>query len=221
MKKIITIVIIVLLAVGFGYFLFKISPQKTGNNPSLGDLNLSQVKDIKEPRPVEAGDYILGNPAAANTLVVYEDFECPACANFSPIVLQVPSQLKDTKVIFRHYPLPQHTLAVPAAYAAEAAGLQGQFWKYYEQLYIRQNEWNNLTDPTQKFVDIASQVGGINIDQFKNDMLGKKGKSKIEKDITEAMGLKIGGTPTIYFNNKLLELGAIDKIKQQAEKLYK
>ena len=95
------------------------------------------------------------------------------------------------------------------------------FWKYYEQLYIRQNEWNNLTDPTQKFIDIASQVGGINIDQFKNDMLGKKGKSKIEKDITEAMGLKIGGTPTIYFNNKLLELGAIDKIKQQAEKLYK
>lgn len=221
MKKIITIIIIVLLAVGFGYFLFKISPQKTGSNPGLSDLNLPPAKDIQEPRPVELGDYILGNPSAVNTLVVYEDFECPACANFSPIILQIPSQLKDTKVVFRHYPLPQHTLAVPAAFAAEAAGFQGQFWKYYEQLYVRQNEWNNLTDPTQKFVDIALQVGGINTDQFKNDMLAKKGKAKIEADITEATGLKISGTPTIYFNNKLLELGVIDKIKQQAEKLYK
>lgn len=219
-KKIITISIIVLLVLGFGYFLFKISPKPITTDSTWKDLNLSQTPEIIEPREVDAGDYVLGDPSAKNILVVYEDFECPACANFSPIILQIPSQLKDTKVVFRHYPLPQHNLALSAAYAAEAAGLQENFWEYYEQLYAKQNEWNNLADPLDKFVEIASQMGKIDVNKFKNDILEKKGKVKIEKDISEALGLKIGGTPTIYFNGKVLELGNIDKIKQQAEKLY-
>jgi protein-disulfide isomerase len=34
------------------------------------------------------------------------------------------------------------------------------------------------------------------------------------------MALQVQGTPTLFFNGKQIELGSVDKIKQQAEPLY-
>jgi protein-disulfide isomerase len=226
MKRNITIVIIVLLALGLGFYLFKISPQEsqTPNNGAYGnDFNLTKTENITQPRPAGNGDFVLGNPGAKNTAVVYEDFECPACATFYPIVEQIPSALTDTKVVFRHYPLPQHVDAIPAAYAAEAAGAQGKFWEIYKLLYDTQNQWASLEGQqlTDKFVQIAQQAGVPDVNKFKADMQNKIGKDKIQTDITEGNSLKLQGTPTLYFNGKMLDVGNIDSIKSQAEKFYK
>lgn len=219
-KKIVSIVLVVLVVLGFSYFLYKISPEQK-NSQSTGEFNISDVKQVSEPRDIGAGDYVSGNLNAKNTFIVYEDFQCPACANFYPEVKKAVTELKDTRVVFRHFPLDQHTKAPLAAYAAEAAGAQGKFWEMYENLYSTQNEWSNLPDANLYLRTLAERSGVKDLEKFSQDVTQKIGKAKIETDMKEALGLGVNATPTVYFNGKKLELGNIQQLKTQAEKLYK
>lgn len=221
MKKTITISVIVLVALGLGYYLFKISPQPV-TPAGQSDFDLSGVKPLSAPREVDSHDYILGNRSAKNTLVAYEDFECPACAAIRPVLEQVTSTFKDTKVVYRHFPLYQiHPNAIAAAYAAESAGAQGKFWEMYDQLYESQNDWATLANPIDKFVELAKNAGVANLEQFKSDTEGKKYKDNIQADLVEANGLNVGGTPTLYFNGHLLQNGNLADLQKQAEPFYK
>lgn len=219
-KKVISIVLVLLVVLGFSYFLYKISPKESSPG-SFSDFDISGIKAASAPREIESGDYVKGNPLAKNTFVVYEDFECPACANFAPVVESVPTELKDTKVVFRHFPLSQHKKAATAAYAAEAAGAQGKFWEMYSSLYGTQAEWSGIADPLSYFQNLASRIGVSDLEKFSADVQGKIGKSKIETDLKEALGMQVNATPTVYFNGQKLELGDISTLKNQAEKLYK
>ncbi|PIR96048.1 MAG: hypothetical protein COT92_03175 [Candidatus Doudnabacteria bacterium CG10_big_fil_rev_8_21_14_0_10_42_18] len=222
MKRNITIVIIVILALGFGYFLFRISPEQGTGVPGAGSLELGEIQAVNEPRPLESGDHVLGNIDAKNTLIAYEDLQCSACASFEPILKQVAAELTDTKLVFRHYPLPSlHKNAVVAAFSAEAAAVQGKFWEYSSALYQKQRDWENLTNPIEKFAEIAGSVGISDIERFKNETENQAYKDKIEADLREALGLNLRGTPSLIFNGQLLELGSAEQIKAQAETFYK
>jgi protein-disulfide isomerase len=219
MKRVITIVIIVVLAVGFGFFLYKMSPQ-TPVATSV-DFNLSDLPELKQPRNTESDDHILGNPQAKNTIVAYEDIQCPACAQFEPTLKALPSVLEDTKVVFRHFPLLSlHKNAAVAALASEAASAQGKFWEFSQIAYDSQTQWSTLSDPVEKFVEYASAAGVADVEKFKNETQNQAYKARVEKDLREAMALQVQGTPTLFFNGKQIELGSVDKIKQQAEPLY-
>ncbi len=65
------------------------------------------------------------------TLAVFEDYQCPFCANFFPIPYFVEAEFGENVIVERyHLPLENiHPLARRYAYAAEAAEEQG---KYYE-----------------------------------------------------------------------------------------
>lgn len=220
MRKIVTIVIVVLVVVGFAIFLFKISPAEQAAIPQE-DFDYSQVKKLTEPRPVDAQDHVQGNPNAKNTFIAYEDFQCPGCAAYNNDLKRVTSEFKDTKFVFRYYPLTQiHQNAVTAAYAGEAAGAQGKFWELHDVLFEKQAEWEGLKNPIDKFAEYASSVGVSDIQKFKDDITSKKFKPKVQTDLFEAMGLDLQGTPSFYFNGKPLTYGSFDSLKSQAEKLY-
>jgi len=218
MKKVVTIVLIALLAVGFGYFLFKISPQTADTN-----LNGNDIQSLSQPSEVGSADHILGNPEAKNTLIIFEDFQCPACANFNQqVITKIPTELKDTKVVFRHFPLIQiHKNTVPAANAAEAAGAQGKFWDFANLAYEKQADWSNLADPSLYFETLAQQIGVKDMDKFKLDVQNQTYKDKIETNYRESLALNLQGTPSVFYNGQPLQLGDLASIKQQAEKLYK
>lgn len=220
MKKIITVGIVVVLALILGWYLFKISG---GGQTTGGDnFNLDNIKQAEKPREMEADDHILGSPQARNTMVAYEDFQCPACANYEPILKSFPTELKDTKVVFRHFPLTSlHKNAVAAAYASEAAAAQGKFFEFVDLVYGKQSDWSSLADPVESFVGIARDAGVANLEQFRSDLTGKKYKSRVEKDVREGYSLNLQGTPALYFNGVKLELAGLDGIKQQVDKLYK
>jgi hypothetical protein len=90
------------------------------------------------PRPVSAAvgnwadleqaGHRIGPASAKLTIVEFGDFECPACGEFEHTLQQVRRAYpKDVAVVFRHWPLPYHKLAYPAARAAECAADQGRF----------------------------------------------------------------------------------------------
>jgi protein-disulfide isomerase len=219
MKKVITIVIITLLVLGFGYFLFKISPeQEQTQQQTAGDFDLSSAKKISEPAPATAQDHILGNPNAKNTLLVYEDYQCPSCAFSADTLKQLSEQLPDTKFVFRNFPLYQiHKNAISSSYAAESAGEQGKYWEMHDLLYKNQDSWASLPDPMEYFIGLAKEAGVANLDQFKTGITSKKFKNKIQKDLIEGISLSIPGTPTIYFNGKVIKNDSLENMKKQAE----
>src|SRR3989338_11006306 len=75
---------------------------------------------------INADDHLSGSASAPIKFIEYGDFQCPACAAYFPMVQQLQKEFGDSVVfVFRNFPLRQHANAVPAAQAAEAAGLQG------------------------------------------------------------------------------------------------
>ena len=62
-------------------------------------------------------------------LIEFSDFQCPFCQRANPTVDQVLKTYGDQiRFVYRHYPLPNHPNARPAAEAAACADEQGQFW---------------------------------------------------------------------------------------------
>ncbi len=226
MKKIITIVIIVLIVLGFGYFLFKISPQQTQQSASTSynaALNTSAVRAISTPPAFNPSvDHYQGSASAKNEFIEYADFECPACADYSDMLKQVPTVFKDTVFVFRYFPLAQiHPNTVEACLAAEAAGAQGKYWEMHDILFKNQADWEGLSDPLDTFAGYAQSIGVANIDQFKGDITSKKYLSVIQDDSNQALGLNLPGTPSFFFNGHILQSTDIAGMEKQAEQYYK
>ncbi|HYV33860.1 MAG TPA: thioredoxin domain-containing protein [Candidatus Limnocylindria bacterium] len=221
MKKTASIIIIVLVCLGFAYFLFKISPDtpapSTTNYNSA--LNTSQPQAISQPPAFDpATDHYLGSPKAKNVFIEYGDMQCPACAAYSDILNQVPATFTDTVFVFRYFPLIQiHKNSVESALAVEAAGAQGKFWEMHDLLFAKQPDWEGMDEPMDTFVAYAQQVGVTNIDQFKNDITSKKYLASIQKGFTEAAGLNLPGTPSLFFNGHVLKNQDLNGLKTQAQ----
>src|SRR5262252_6663064 len=80
--------------------------------------------------------HVRGQEAATITLEEFADFECPACGQFYPILKSIESEYStQVRVIFREFPLVQHTHARAAGEVAEAAGMQNKFWEMHDLLY--------------------------------------------------------------------------------------
>ncbi len=220
-KKIATIVIIVLVVLGFGYYLFKISPSTqdsstTGYNSSL---NLSDFKPISGPPAFDPStDHYLGSPTAKNVFIEYGDLECPYCAAYNSMLEQIPSQFPDTVFVFRYFPLVEiHPNSVEGALAAEAAGAQGKYWQMHDILFQKQADWESLSDPLDQFAQYAQSVGVANITQFKSDITGKKYLPAIQNDNNQALGLNLQGTPSYFFNGHPLQIATtIQGLEQEA-----
>ena len=85
-----------------------------------------------------------------------------------------------------------------AAIAAMAAGKQGKFWDFHDQLF---REYNQLSD--QKIKDIAKSLG-LNMAEFENQMKNPSILKQIEKDMSDGHRADVTGTPTVFINGRRL-----------------
>lgn len=185
--------IVVLAVVGFlGYkfvnFLQAPAPQ---TNPELVNINDK--------------DHVRGNKDAKAVLVEYGDFQCPACGTYYPLVKNLEKDFPDNlAVVFRNFPLTTiHQNAMNGAKAAEAANLQGKFWKMHDMLFENQDEWSGLSNPEDTFISYAEKIG-IDKDKFQADYKSQEVQDKINADVKIANQLGINATPTFYLNGKKL-----------------
>lgn len=146
--------------------------------------------------------HIKGNPEAAITLVEFSDFQCPACAQAHPVVEDVLKEFGDKiKFEYKHFPLPGHPLAEPAARAAEAAGQQGKFFEFYNLLFENQNAWTKSANPTAVFVQYAEELG-LDVQKFRQHMKSSLLSDHIDANRKEGFELGVTGTPTFFLNGE-------------------
>ncbi|MDH5674232.1 MAG: DsbA family protein [Myxococcales bacterium] len=143
------------------------------------------------------GGHVRGAPMARVSIVEFSDFQCPYCGQAHPELKRILSEF-DGKVnlLFKHYPLPSHSRAEPAARAAEAAGRQGKFWEMHDLLFDHQRQ---LED-----VDLRgyAQTLGLDAERFAKDLEDPEVAAKVEADRKEGEAADIKGTPSIFINGR-------------------
>lgn len=211
-KHFIFIALAVVAVLGIGFFL-----AAHENSSVAGSVADQKVLQGTEP-------HVLGAATAKVQIVEFGDYQCPACAAVYPVLKQVSEKYKDDpnfKFVFRHFPLPQHQNAIPAAMAAEAAGLQGKFWEMHDLLYSHQNDWAELPNASALFMSYAQQLG-LDQNKFSQDLKNQKLVEKINADQSDGLSLGINATPTIYVNGKKLNaLPTFNELDQQITDLLK
>ena len=146
--------------------------------------------------------HVRGAANAVVTLEEYGDFQCPPCGRLAGPLEQIEHDYGSRlRVIFRNFPFTIHEHAHEAAYAAEAAGLQGHFWEMHDLLYREQATWANTNDVQPLFESYAGTIG-LNLERFKKDAGGEQVKAKVESDRKRVEQLGVRNTPTIFINNE-------------------
>lgn len=138
-----------------------------------------------------------GSEHATATIVVFSDFECPYCAVAAAMLDRLLNNHKDTlRVVMKHFPLPQHEMAFPAAKASVTAGLQGKFWPMHDALFKEQSALS------MSFFEKQAKAIGLNVNQFRKDMRSEATEAQVNSDMEEAKRLGIRGTPTLFINGR-------------------
>ena len=143
------------------------------------------------------GSPFLGPENAPVTIAVFDDYECPYCAKMESVFSQLLAKYpKDVKLVIKQYPLRKHPNARQAAIAVLAAHKQGKFWEFHSQLLA------NHAELSPRKLDEIAESFGLDMDQFKKDILSEDSLSLIVRDIMEGKNIGVSGTPSIFLNGK-------------------
>ena len=112
--------------------------------------------------------------------------------------------------VFRHFPLfTVHRHASVAAQAAEAAGMQGQFWAMHDLLYRNQDRLDppDLTHHALKL--------GLDVYRFEHDLGSGAYLKRVEADYKSGQASGVRGTPALFINGQRfsgeVELAALNR----------
>ncbi|MGA9995231.1 MAG: thioredoxin domain-containing protein [Pyrinomonadaceae bacterium] len=171
--------------------------------------------DSKQKSPVAAparqdlhmadGAHVTGPESAPILIEEFGDYQCPPCGKLYPDLNKIEDEYKNqARLVFRHFPITaRHPNAMPAAQAAEAAGLQGKFWQMHDMLYQNQDAWKDEKDARSVFIKYAQDLG-LDAARFQRDLDGPEVARRIADDDKRAQSLQVTGTPTVFINGHQL-----------------
>ena len=149
--------------------------------------------------PREPGDPVRGVAGARVEIVEFSDFECPYCRQLLPVLEKLLAKhLPDVRLVWKHFPLPMHQHAGPAAEAAACAGEQGRFWEYAERLF--DNQLALERDDLRRY---ASDVG-LDVPRFVACVASVRHRSTVERDMEAGRRLGVAATPTVFINGRMV-----------------
>jgi len=187
------IIAALVVVLGLSFFLSK-------GTPTAKEVNLDPSAPIGSAK---------GEMDAPVKIVEYSDLQCPACKYYHEVILKDVFAKAGDKIYFeyRHFPLKQvHKNATIAAYASEAAGIQGKFFEMIDKLFEKQEDWSLLNEDEVKeiFISYAKEMS-LDIDKFRDDMDSVSVKEKISTSESAALRMQLSGTPSFFVNGKKIE----------------
>jgi protein-disulfide isomerase len=156
---------------------------------------------LEPPRQnVAAANGASKGPAAAPIEIIeFSDFQCPYCQRANPAVEQVLSTYGDRiHFVYRHFPLPNHPNARPAAEASQCAAEQGKFWPYHDRLFANPARLG-AADLKQHAVEL-----GLDASKFNACVDARKYKAQVDADTQAGQEAGVNGTPAFFVNGRML-----------------
>jgi protein-disulfide isomerase/uncharacterized membrane protein len=171
----------------------------------IAALQREEVRHI----PIHPEDAVMGDTSAAVRIVVFSDFQCPACALLARELMKIaPLFSHDAALVFKHLPLDSdcnpmlttslHPRACAAGRAAEAARQQGKFWEFHDALFL-----TGVPDNDSDLAGLAAAVGCDSL-LILETLYSENTQDALTRDINLARELGIAGTPTVYINGRRL-----------------
>ena len=91
--------------------------------------------------------------------------------------------------------------------AALAAGRQGKYWEFHDELF---KNYNNLS--LEKIDEIAKQLG-LNEAEFQQDEKNPAFVEQIRQDYEEGIRLGLRGVPTVFINGKKMRQRDVETLE--------
>jgi cyclophilin family peptidyl-prolyl cis-trans isomerase/protein-disulfide isomerase len=145
--------------------------------------------------------HVSGPADAPVTIVVFIDYQCPACAYLAANLKQIRLiHPRDVRLVSINTPMLERDKDTLAVQAAEAADLQGKFWEMNDLLFEKQSGWINLA-PAEFEAWAVQQAGGLGLDtaRFQTDFEGRTVADRLQRIDQSAANQPI--TPPILFVN--------------------
>ena len=209
----ILIVAVVLLALVAGLLLLRSeqSPDAPGGDPTR------QTALASEHAPT------LGDASAKVHIVEFLDPACETCAMFYPLVKRLLAENPGRiRVSIRHVPF--HEGADFAVRVLEASRQQDKYWQTLEALFASQARWAPHHTVRPELVLQAIAGVGLDLGQLQNDMNAPDVAQRMQRDLGDAMALKVTKTPEYFVNGRPLPVfGAqplLDLVAEELQKSY-
>lgn len=189
---------VILAAVaGLGGLVYLADKSSSSNSTPVETANFPQVSE---------NDIVVGDKKAGITITEYSDFQCPACANYNPIVNRVLDEYQGkVKLVYRFFPLRGiHKNGLISSQAGYAAEKLGKFSEMKDLLFENQSEWENLGDPREVFEGYADSIE-LDAKKFREIMDSDEAKKTVEAGEKEAIGLGLNSTPSFFIGNKRIQ----------------
>jgi protein-disulfide isomerase len=132
-------------------------------------------------------------------IIEFSDFECPFCLRANPTITQLLKTYGDrVRLVYRHYPLPNHPNARPAAEASACANEQGLFWEYHDRLFANQSRLSPA--------DLKQHAAELGLDSAKFNACvdSRRFQKDVEEDMAAGARLGVSGTPHFFINGRVL-----------------
>ena len=165
-----------------------------------GESFVDLVKPEFKPEYYKKENLIYGNVNAKHKVAIFSDPLCPFCRSFVPAAIEKMKKRPDTFAIYYyHFPLERiHPSAVPLVQAAVAAELKGA-----KDVVL--NLYKVEVDPREK--NIQKILSAFNKTMKTNIKVADLSKREVllhlNSDMDVAENLMVGGTPTLYFDDKV------------------
>jgi protein-disulfide isomerase len=143
-----------------------------------------------------------GSATSTVRVLIYEDLQCPDCADFRTMLDRQLLPRYSTTVRFEHrdFPLAKHAWARKAAIAArffeEAQPGLGIAYRKYALANMRAINLDNFNDRLSEF----AQAHGLDPAQVVASLSDQRLAALVEKDYQEGVARGIAKTPTILVN---------------------
>ncbi len=175
-----------LMALGLGFGIGRFVQDDVVGPPVLDD-------DTRYDVALRGDEPTRGPADALVTVIEFADYQCPYCAKArEPLDAAIASFDEGVRLIYKHYPLPGHRMALPAAKAAWAAHQQGKFWEMHAELFA--------ANASVKGIGARAAALGMDQEQFLRDFASAAAADAVDDDMLAGAKLGVTGTPVFYVN---------------------
>ena len=208
----ILLIIVFILLIVFGGYLYTISKQVTeltggegnkvivDNNVPSDNTPAVQKPIIVDNMKINDADHVIGKEGSDVEVILFTDIECPFCSSFHSTFHQAIDEYEG-RVAFtiRHFPLERiHPNAKLAANAAECAAYQDNFLEYMD---IAMKNKNDLSVEALKKYALDL---GLDSSKFDGCLDNTEKSAKVQNDINSGLSAGVNGVPATFVNGELI-----------------
>jgi protein-disulfide isomerase len=164
--------------------------------PRIANYDLSNNSSNLVAPEALPSDPSLGPSDATNTIIEFGDYECPDCATASSELTALLAQRKDTRLVWKDYPMSGHDNAEPAAEAARCAGDQGKYWQFHDALFAKQDSLGS-----DLYASIADDLK-LDKGAFSTCLNNDAHRNEISSDVAAGDAALIDSLPYLFINGQ-------------------